>query len=197
VKTPPPALAQRLVGASEEVLRPDRELRLEDVAALIGAARATLYYYFGGRDDLIAFLLEEHLTAAAEAIHAAVHADESPGARLRSAVAALVEFLGDRPGVCAGLLSTLGPAAGRMRAILTAKDAMIAAPFRDILEEGHAAGLFSIDDPRDATSAVLGAAMISTLDRWHRGEDATPAFQRTLTDQIVRGVQGDKGPEPA
>jgi hypothetical protein len=46
MRRPPSKLVERLVSVSEEVLRPDRALRLEDVAALIGSARATLYYHF-------------------------------------------------------------------------------------------------------------------------------------------------------
>ena len=68
MRRPPPKLVQRLVSASEEVLRPDQSLRLEDIATLIGSARATLYYHFSGRDDLVAFLLEENLRVAAETI---------------------------------------------------------------------------------------------------------------------------------
>src|SRR3977135_312990 len=64
MRRPPPKLVQRLVSASEEVLRPDRALRLEDIATLIGSAPATLYYHFSRRDDLVAFLLEEHLPPA-------------------------------------------------------------------------------------------------------------------------------------
>ena len=60
MRRPPSKLVERLVSVSEEVLRPDPALRLEDIAALIGSARATLYYHFSGRDDLVAFLLEEH-----------------------------------------------------------------------------------------------------------------------------------------
>src|ERR1700753_2757586 len=100
---PPPKLVQRLVSASEEVLRPDPALRLEDIAVLIGSARATLYYHFSGRDDLVGFLLEEHLCVAAETIEQAVMAGQTPAVQLRSAITALVGFLGGQPGVCAGL----------------------------------------------------------------------------------------------
>lgn len=186
MKTPPPALAERLVSASEDVLRPDRELRLEDVAALVGSKRATLYYYFSGREDLIAFLLTEHLAAAALAIKAASDPQPSPGERLKSAVAALVGFLGERPGVCAALLSFAG-AAGRMASVLAAKDSVVAEPIRRILADGP----FEVDDARDAASAMLGAAMIATVDRWYRGDAMTPVFQQRLTEQIVRGVLRD------
>lgn len=190
VKRPPPELGRSLLDASDEILRPDRTPRLEDVATLVGAARATLYYYFSGRDDLIGFLLEEHLGEAAAALDAAVMADQPPAARLRSAVAALVGFLGARPGVIAGLLSFAGTT-GRLHTVHAAKDALLVTPVRKILDDGVSAGQFVIDDSRDAAHAVLGGAMVAALSRWHDGEDpASATFQRALVDQLVRGVGG-------
>jgi AcrR family transcriptional regulator len=190
MRRPPPELARRLLDASEQVLRPDQEPRLEDVAAMVGSSRATLYYYFAGRDDLVAFLLEEHMATTAAAIAAAARDQQTPGDRLRSVAAALVEFLGERPGVCAGLLSFAG-AAGRMQALMTAKDTVLGAPLEQVLADGAATGAFPIADPRDAANAMLGAVMIATLGRWYRGDGITPAFRQALTDQIVRGAWSD------
>ena len=189
MRRPPPKLVQRLVSASEEVLRPDQALRLEDIAALIGSARATLYYHFSGRDDLVAFLLEEHLRAAAETIELAVTTTgPPPAAQLRSAVTALARFLGGQPGVCAGLLSFAG-ATGRLGTLMAAKDTALAAPLRKLLDEGATTGQFTISDSRDAASAILGAALIATLTRWEEGRDTQdPEFQQALTDQLVRSV---------
>lgn len=188
MKRPSPELARRLVDATEEVLRPDRELRIEDVAAMVGSARATLYYYFSGRDDLVMFLLEEHLDVAAEQIHNAIPSGESPTGQLRLAVAAIVKFLSEHIGVCAALLSFAG-ATGRVADLMAAKDAKLATPLRRILDEGASAGQFVIGDSRDAANAMLGAAMTVTLSRSHDGGDtAAPEYQQALTDQLVRGV---------
>ena len=189
MRRPPPKLVQRLVSASEEVLRPDQALRLEDIATLIGSARATLYYHFSGRDDLVAFLLEENLRAAAETIELAVTtAQPPPVVQLRSAITALAGFLGGQPGVCAGLLSFAG-ATGRLGTLMAAKDAALAAPLRKLLDEGAATGQFTISDSRDAANAILGAALIAMLTRWEDGRDTQdPEFQQALTDQLVRSV---------
>src|SRR5258708_3433766 len=105
VKTPPADLAQRLLDVSEQVLDPGPALRLEDVARLVGASRATLYYSFSGRDDLLSFLLAEHARRGAEAVRAAVRGGgDGPEARLRAMVTALAGYLGGHPGTCAGLL---------------------------------------------------------------------------------------------
>jgi TetR/AcrR family transcriptional regulator len=188
MRRPPPKLVERLVSASEEVLRPDPALRLEDIATLIGSARATLYYHFSGRDDLVAFLLEEHLRVAAQTIELAITPTGSPVVRLRSAIAALVGFLGGQPEVCAGLLSFAG-ATGRLGTLMAAKDAQLATPLRKLLDEGTATDQFAISDSRDAANAILGAALIAMLTRWEDGRATQdPAFQHALTDQLVRSV---------
>src|SRR6202008_1912093 len=188
MRRPPPKLVQRLVSASEEVLRPDPALRLEDIATLIGSAPATPSYPFSRPDDLVAFLLEQHLRDAAETIALSVTTTESPVVQLRSAINALVGFLGGQPGVCAGLLSFAG-ATGRLGTLMAAKDAKLATPLRKLLDEGAATDQFTISDSRDAANAILGAAMIATLTRWEDGRDTQdPEFQRALTDQLVRSV---------
>src|SRR5260370_42194686 len=97
MRRPPSKLVQRLVSASEEVLRPDPALRLEDIATLIGSARATLYYHFSGRDDLVAFLLEEHLRVAAQTIELAITPPRPPLVQLRSAITAPLDVLSGHP----------------------------------------------------------------------------------------------------
>lgn len=187
MKTPPADLARRLREASEELLRPGQELRLEDVAALVGSKRATLYYYFSGRDDLVTFLLDEHMDAAAAVITGA-EPTAAPDVRLRAAVAGLIDFLGARPGVCGGLLTFAG-ATGRVEAVMAAKDRKVAEPLRAILEAGKSAGVFTIGDARDAADAILGAIMIATMGRWQREGAGDPAFAAALTGQLLRGVQ--------
>ena len=188
MKTPPADLAHRLLDISEQVLDPGPALRLEDIARLVGASRATLYYYFSGRDDLLSFLLAEHTRHAAEAMQAAVRAGDRPAARLRAMVTALAEYLARRPGTCAGLLGALG-AAGRLDEVLQASDTWIAAPLRTVLTPGRDAGVFAIENPADAANAILGGLLLAVLGRALTGADpADPRFREHLVDQMLRGV---------
>src|SRR5258705_11900409 len=93
MRRPPSKLVERLVSVSEEVLRPDPALRLEDIAALIGSARATLYYHFSGRDDLAPFLLEENMRAPAEPIEPTVTTPRPPTPRPHSPLTPTVASL--------------------------------------------------------------------------------------------------------
>ncbi|MGP4030301.1 TetR/AcrR family transcriptional regulator [Actinomadura sp. 3N407] len=188
MKSPPSDLATRLLDVAEQVLRTDPPPRLEDVARLVGASRATLYYYFSGRDDLLVFMLTAHARQGAEAIRAQVNPDEPPRARLRAMVAAMVDYLGHRPGICAGLLGALGQT-DRMSEVMQANDTWITAPLRELLTDGRNAGAFTADDTADAANAIIGAVLLGVLGRSMTGADATDAqFQQQLTRQAVRGV---------
>jgi TetR/AcrR family transcriptional regulator len=186
VKTPPPDLAERLLDVSEQILRSDPAPRLEDVARMVGASRASLYYYFSGRDDLLSFLLTTHARHGAEAIHAAVDPDAPPPQRLREMLGAMIEYLAQHPGTCAGLLGAVG-ANGQMSEVLQTNDTWIAGPLRDLLANKP----FAVHNVADAANAILGAALLAVLGRSMAGADPTdPAFRRHLIDQILLGVLG-------
>src|SRR6267143_1340582 len=190
MRRPPSKLVQRLVSASEEVLRPDRALRLEDIATLIGSARATLYYHFSGRDDLVAFLLEEHLRVAAETIELAVTTTRPPVVQLRSAITALVGFLGGQPGVCAGLLSFAG-ATARVGTLMAAKDTKLAAPLRKLLDEGAPRGQRAGHGARRRTTELERsvASMIRPL-RLRRLQRANEHLRLPCHDHLRRQPPG-------
>ncbi|WP_370382827.1 TetR/AcrR family transcriptional regulator [Catenulispora sp. GAS73] len=188
MKTPPVDLSQRLLDVSEDVLAPDPALRLEDVARLVGASRATLYYYFSGRDDLLSFLLTEHMRHGADAMRAAVRDEDGPEARLRAMVTGLVQYTAGRPGMCGGLLSTFG-AADRLKDALDAADSWIVVALREVLTEGRDAGVFAAEAPADAAYALMGGLLLAVLGRAMAGTDpADPVFQQHLVDQLLRGV---------
>lgn len=189
MKTPPPNLAARLVAASPELLRPEGPPRFDEIAALVGVSRGTLYYYLAGQDELLSFLLIAHVEEGAAAMAAADTGTGPAGARLRSILTAVVTYLGGRPGVCAGLL-TAAASGGGMRDVLSLNDELIARPIRDVLSAGVAAGQLTAPDVAGATDAILGGALLGVLGRSARGDDAAdPAFHRRLVDQLTRGVE--------
>ncbi len=188
MKTPPADLAKRLLDVSERVLHGDPPPRLEDVAALVGASRATMYYYFAGRDDLLTFLLTAHAQGGASAVREALDpiAGDPPEQRLRAMVAALARYLAERPGICAGLLGALG-ATGRMNEVLQANDLWIAGPLRQLLTECRTAGKVTAHNVDDAANAIMGALLLTVLGRGPGRADAR-RFPDHLTDQILHGI---------
>jgi TetR/AcrR family transcriptional regulator len=186
VKSPPVDLAERLVAASSGILG-QPELRLEDVAATVGVARTTLYYYFSGRDDLVSFLLSRHIQDGADVIRQAAEGADSPATQLHAVTVALVEFIAAHPGLCAALLATLG-AAGRMDEALQANEALIAAPVRELVTAGIAAGDLRDGDPADITNALLGGILLAVLARTVQHREVTPPVARRLSDILLHGA---------
>ena len=185
VKSPPVDLAERLIAASPGILG-QSELRLEDVAATVGVARTTLYYYFSGRDDLVSFLLARHIQDGAEVIRQAADGADSPAEKLHDVTVALIEFIAAHPGLCAAMLATLG-AAGRMDEALHANEALVATPVRDLVAAGIAAGDLRDGDPADITNALLGAILLAVLARTAQHRDITPPVARQLAELLLRG----------
>lgn len=187
MKTPPPDLARRLVASGDAILGGGADVRLEEVASAMGVARTTLYYYFSGRDDLVSFLLAEHIKHGAELISQAIDGPESPAAKLRQVTTALIQFLGQHPSLCTGLLASLG-AMGRMDEVLATNEALIVAPVRGLITEGMAAGELRAGDPGDVASAILGGLLLVVLSRTLQGRDvSSDDVADDIADQILRG----------
>lgn len=188
MKTPPADLTARLLACSPELLGPEGVPRFEEVAALVAVSRATLYYYFSGQEDLLAFLLAAHVEEGAAAMAAADPEAGAVPARLRAVLTAVVAYLGERPGVCSGLLSAMS-SGGHFREVLAINDAHIASPIRDLVAAGVADGDFEVRDVADATNAILGAALMAVLGRVAEQRDpAAGDFRDAVVDQIVRGL---------
>jgi len=59
VKQPPPELAERLWEVSDRFLALGSDVKVDELAEMSGVPRATIYYYFSGKDDVMAFLLTQ------------------------------------------------------------------------------------------------------------------------------------------
>ncbi|MCF6524803.1 TetR/AcrR family transcriptional regulator [Streptomyces sp. JJ36] len=197
MRTPPPDLTDRLLNASAELLRTEDPPQLTEAARLVGVARATLYYYFAGREDLLAFILAAHVREGGQLMAAADDEALPAPDRLRAVLTAMCSYLGTRPFVCTGLLTAAG-AGGRMHEVLAANDAVIGAHLRRILQEGLNAGTLgdtpqpSLDatDIADAANAAMGAILLAVLGRAAATLNTTePDFATKAAARVVDGLR--------
>ena len=188
MKAVPAALGAKLLEKSEAVFNGELP-RLEDVANGVNVSRATLYYYFGGQDDLRGFLIAEHARGGSAVISAADTPEAPAVERLRSVLGALVRHLGERPGLCGALLGALGSAGGAsdLEAALRLNDAAIAEPIRRLLTEAAAEGSIAVTDRSAAADTILGGVLFAVLGR-SRHAPPDDAFVRHVADQLVRGI---------
>jgi AcrR family transcriptional regulator len=130
---------------------------MEDVAAATGVPKATLYYYFEGKEDILAFLFTSVLDAVERAIAEATGVDGTAADRLRAAVLAHLRVFDELPAASRALQFDLGRAA-RLPLIGQRTDAAFLTPVAELLADGAADGsLRAVAHPRLVAVALLGA----------------------------------------
>jgi AcrR family transcriptional regulator len=122
--------------------------KIEDVAAVTGVPKATLYYYFAGKEDILAFLLEDLLKDIFDAVTAIVHTGGTGAERLELVIRAQLRAMAQRPAVCRALIGELGRAA-RMPAIAEMINTAYQQPVETLLIEGPATDPSSLSPMRD------------------------------------------------
>nr|WP_292990535.1 TetR family transcriptional regulator [Mycobacterium sp.] len=128
-----------------------------------GVPKATLYYYFAGKEDILAFLLEDLLQEISDAVIAIVQVDGTGAERLDEVIHAQLGAMARRPAVCRALIGELGRA-GRMPVIAEMISTAYQQPVEALLVAGAADGsLLAQPDPRATSIALFGAVTVSAL----------------------------------
>jgi AcrR family transcriptional regulator len=171
----PAQIAARLPAAAE--LFAERGLentKVEDVATATGVPKATLYYYFAGKEEILAFLLQDTLQQMADEVAIAVQAPDSAANRLAAVVQAQLRVMGDQPAVCRALMENLGHA-GRMPEIAGAVNDAYYTPVQELLDEGVRDGsLRATEDPATTAMVLFGAVTMSALAYLATGRPLSP-----------------------
>lgn len=167
------------------------QTRIEDLAEATGIPKATLYYHFSGKEEILAWLLMRVLDAFARSVRQAVEAPGSAAGRLAGVIEAELEVMAAHPIACRVLLSELGRA-GRIPATAEAIIAAFHLPVRALLEEGRADGsLPGATEPEAQASAIFGAVTLTGLHYLladHRLDAARVA--PVVTAMVVGGLGG-------
>jgi AcrR family transcriptional regulator len=163
--------------------------RMGDLEKVTGIPTSTIYYYFGGKQDLLAFLLRDYLDGLATAVTEAVEAALDPRARLRAVIETLVRVMYENPSTCQILLSELGRV-GRLPAVAAAVREAVHQPLQVVLDEGVADGTFAAEDTETTTSMIYGAVTMAVLHHLVAGPPVEPAdLAAQLTRQLASGVE--------
>lgn len=158
MRTLPEGMRDKVLAAAE--LFADAGLdatRMEDIAVATGVPKATLYYYFEGKEDILAYLFHEVLDEVATAIDDAVAGEGTAAERLWAAVVAHLRVIEAHPAASRALQFDLGRAA-RIPIVNDRIETAFRAPVRKLLDEGAADGsLRPVDHPKLIAVAILGA----------------------------------------
>jgi AcrR family transcriptional regulator len=163
VREVPAAIAAKIPAAASVFAEHGFDAaRIDDVARSIGVPRATLYYYFAGKEDILAFLLRSLLEDVATAVQQAVATQASGAKRLMAVLGAQLEVQAAQPQTALLLVANIGRA-GRLTDIAADVDVAFHAPVRAVLADGIADGSIREVDIERATSAIFGAVILTGL----------------------------------
>lgn len=149
---------------------------LEEIAAALNLTKASLYYYFSTKEEL---LFEVHLLSLQDLMHrirAILAEQRSPVAQMRAVVAEHLRLLAsDYEG--AFLLQQEYELPASYRAEIVKLRDSYEHKVLAIVREGIRAGSFRVRDPRIAVHMILGA--VNWFLRWYRSEG------RLEVDEII------------
>lgn len=188
----PSSIAARLPAAA--ALFAERGLdatKIEEVAAATGVPKATLYYYFSGKEEILAFLFHDTLRHMADQVRLAAEQDGTAAERLVSVVRAQLTVMSEQPAVCRALLGELGRA-GRMPAIAGALRDAYHEPVARVLREGATDGsLAAVADVDAAALVIFGAVTVTGLSHLVGGDSiAVEAASHALATVLLDGLRG-------
>ena len=164
MRTVPSQTAAKL-GAAAELFAEHGvdQTKIEDIAAATGIPKATLYYYFAGKEEILAFLFRDVLNRVSDEVAIAVQSDRPGAVRLGEVIRAQLRVMAEQPAVCRALVGELGRA-GRIPEIAAMIHAAYYQPVQALLAEGVADGsLRPVPDPGSVAMALFGAVTISAL----------------------------------
>ncbi len=132
---------------------------MSDIAEVTGIPRATLYYYFDGKEAVFACMCALALDKFEEALSVALSDTGSAAERLGAVVQAQLDFCAAHPAAFLAIYLDLGRAARRAEMSERIVRAYLR-PVVKLLEEGVADGTMRpVANPRTTAAALLGATI--------------------------------------
>ena len=189
MKKLPDDLAQKLLDASNQMPEGSGfDVSIDEVAQLSGVPRATLYYYFSGKDDLVEFYLTDLMDRTRAAIQKAASSEGDVTERLRAVMTAVVSAFAEYPRMCLELPEAIRSGEDHA-ALMSNMDRTVMAPFRELLIEGRVGGELDIADVEVAADAIMGALhMVSMKSLLVRGSIDPEETAGKVVPQLINGL---------
>ena len=199
----PDRIAVKLMDAAELLATQGLDdTKTEDIATATGVPKATLYYYFSGKEEVLAFLFERVLDEVELAVTRAAAGPGTSAERLRDVVRAHLQVFADHPWPSRALQLDLGRAA-RLPDIARRSRESFLEPVARLLAEGAADGsLRAVEHPHLTALALLGAITtsgVNAVNTTNRPSVDTVAnvVSSLVLDGLTTGPTAAAAPKPA
>jgi AcrR family transcriptional regulator len=156
---------------------------MDEIAAKAGVARATLYYYFRGKDDLFLFLLERGISTLGVALGEATQSGATGRERLEHALDVMIDLMSEFRDVLLVSMQEFG----RIHSEASVVHAWVHehSPLLAILEQGVRDGSLRPIDVESTALAIFGAACWVCLHHIQTSGRVPTADVKTLMRRMV------------
>ncbi len=183
------------VAADLFATRAYEETSMEAIAQQVGIRKASLYYYFNGKDDLLAQMHRERLEPIIHAHQRRLDVgDLDPRGLLLAMMTDLVSLMEIHPGHLRVLFEYYRQLPESARVNFTELRDRYRRMLVDVLDRGVAEGVFRIVDTNLTALAILG--MCSSTYQWfHSGGERTAAqVAHYFYDIVINGIDSAASP---
>jgi TetR/AcrR family transcriptional regulator len=186
----PEAIAAKVMAAAE--LFAERGLdgtKMSEILTATGIPRATLYYYFEGKEAVFSYMCTVVFDAFEESLSAAFNSPGSGAERLSRVIRAQIDFHATYRVALQAIHLDLGRAARRPEIGKRSLRAYLR-PMIRLFEEGAADGsLRAVATPRATATAILGGITIAAEQTLRSADDtAVSALHEEMVALFVQGV---------
>lgn len=163
---------------------------MQDIAEAVGLYKGSLYHYIGGKEDLLAQVLDRGMGQLLRRIETIV-ADTAldPAEQLRRTIRAHVCAVAENRDALTVYLNEWRAFEGETMTAVREQRQRYAELVTSIVERGTAAGVFRPTDLGTTTLAILG--MCNWLSQWYRpdGRLAPDAIADQFADLVLQGLR--------
>jgi TetR/AcrR family transcriptional regulator, cholesterol catabolism regulator len=173
---------------------------MQDIAAVVGLYKGSLYHYIGGKEDLLIQVFERAMGSLLDEVEGiACDSALGPTAQLRQIIQVHVNAVATNLDALTVYLHEWRALGGESLARVRAQRERYVELVSTVVERGLAVGEFSFADARVATLGVLG--MCNWLCQWYRPSGRLSALEvgELFADLALEGLRATSfsGPAPA
>jgi AcrR family transcriptional regulator len=187
----PEELAEKLFQAAFSLFAEKgfERATMDEIAARSGVARATLYYYFRGKDDLFVFLLERGVTMLGSVLGEATQHGDTARARLEQALDRMIDLMAEFRDVLLVAMQQFGRIALTNDAAHEIFHERATATLRGILEDGARDGTLKAVDAEQTALAIFGSACWTCVHHIQSsGRVPTAEVKALMRTMVVEGL---------
>lgn len=141
---------------------------MQDIANAVNLQKASLYYHFSSKQDILYALLNQALSLLINSLEKVIDAPLSPEEKLRRAMVAYLEIIAGQQNLAAVLLLEHRSLDPDLRAKHIYQRDRFERIWRDLVLDGIQSGVFYCHDPSLVGRAILG--ILNWTVTWYRKE---------------------------